>query len=107
MALIFVTALHDYEGRISDYTYELIGEISTRSGNTMNASAWFNYWSFDVMGDFAFGKSFKMLKTGRNHFAIDWLESSMYLLGIFSPVPWFVHPQPIIPLFRSNGGPET
>ena len=24
----------------------------------MNASAWFNYFSFDVMGDFAFGKSF-------------------------------------------------
>ena len=107
MALTSVTALRDYEGRISDYTHELIEEISTRSGNTMNASAWFNYWSFDVMGDFAFGKSFNMLKTGRNHFAIDWLESSMYLLGVFSPVPWFVLPQPLIPLFRPNGSPKN
>ena len=54
----------------------------------MNATAWFNYWSFDVMGDFAFGKSFNMLKTGKHHFAIDWLEKSMFLLGLCSPIPW-------------------
>ena len=102
MKLTTITALRDYEGRISDYTHELIKEISTRSGNTMNASAWFNYWSFDVMGDFAFGKSFNMLKTGRNHFAIDWLESSMFLLGYFSPVPWVVPIGAIAPFVGSR-----
>lgn len=64
----------------------------------MNASAWFNYWSFDVMGDFTFGKSFNMLKTGKNHFAIDWLESSMFLLGLFSPIPWAVPVGAIAPV---------
>lgn len=68
----------------------------------MNASAWFNYWSFDVMGDFAFGKSFNMLKTGRNHFAIDWLESSMFLLGYFSAVPWVVPVGAIAPFVGSR-----
>lgn len=85
-----IPALRDYEGRVTGYTHELIDKISTFSGNSMNASAWFNYWSFDVMGDFAFGKSFNMLKTGKNHFAIDCLERSMLLLGIASPIPWAV-----------------
>lgn len=90
LVLTSILALRDYEGRVTGYTHELIEKISSFSGNTMNASAWFNYWSFDVMGDFAFGKSFNMLKTGKNHFAIDWLESSMILLGLFSPIPWAV-----------------
>ena len=67
----------------------------------MNASAWFNYWSFDVMGDLAFGKSFNMLKTGKNHFAIDWLERSMLLLGFFSPIAWVVPVGAIAPFVGS------
>ena len=54
------------------------------------------------MGDFAFGKSFNMLKTGRNHFAIDWLESSMFLLGYFSAVPWVVPVGAIAPFVGSR-----
>lgn len=77
-------------------------QVSTFSGNAMNASAWFNYWSFDVMGDFAFGKSFNMLKTGKNHFAIDWLESSMILLGLFSPIAWVIPVGAIAPFVGST-----
>ena len=53
----------DYEGRVSGYALELIEQLSAFSGNTMNVSAWFNYWSFDAMGDLNFEKSFNMLKT--------------------------------------------
>ena len=77
-------------------------QISTFSGSTMNASAWFNYWSFDVMGDFAFGKSFNMLRNGKNHYAIDWLETSMILLGLFSPIPWIVPVGAIAPVVGST-----
>ena len=63
----------------------------------MNASAWFNYWSFDVMGDLTFGKSFNMLKTGRNHFAIDWCGTSLVLLGYASPIPWAAPVGAILP----------
>lgn len=77
-------------------------QISTFSGSEMNASAWFNYWSFDVMGDFAFGKSFNMLRNGRNHYAIDWLESSMILLGLFSPIAWLIPVGAIAPVVGST-----
>ena len=95
-------ALRGYEGRVTDYTYELMGKISTSSGNPMNLSAWFNYWSFDVMGDFAFGKSFNMLKTGKNHYAIDWLERSMLLLGLCSPIPWAMPVGAIAPVVGTS-----
>ena len=75
-----------------------MGKLSEFSGNPLNASAWFNYYSFDVMGDFAFGKSFDMLKTGKMHFAIDWLEKSMFLLGRFSPIAWAIPVGAIAPI---------
>ena len=96
--LILDAALRDYEARVTGYTYELMGRISQFSGNSMNASEWFNYYSFDVMGDLAFGKSFNMLKTGQLHFAIDWLERSMYLLGQFSSISWAIPVGAIAPV---------
>ena len=51
--------------KVIDYTHELMEKIPTFAGKPMNLSAWFNYWSFDVMGDFAFGKNFNMIKTGK------------------------------------------
>jgi tryprostatin B 6-hydroxylase len=54
------------------------------------------------MGDFAFGKSFNMLKTSRKHFAIAWLESSTILLGLCSPISWAIPIGAISPLIGSN-----
>ncbi|KAL6719954.1 hypothetical protein ACLMJK_001875 [Lecanora helva] len=95
-------ALRDYEGRVTNYSFELIGKVAELSGRPINASAWFNYFSFDVMGDFAFGKSFDMLKSGKTHFAIEWLESSMLLLGACSPLAWAIPVGAITPILGST-----
>jgi hypothetical protein len=36
-------------------------------GKPMNVTKWFKFYSFDVMGDLAFGKSYKMLESGQKH----------------------------------------
>jgi hypothetical protein len=36
-------------------------------GKPMNMAKWFNFYSFDATGDLAFGKSYKMLKSGVEH----------------------------------------
>jgi tryprostatin B 6-hydroxylase len=59
-----VLALREYEGRVRGFTDQLISQLNEHSGESMNASRWFNYFSFDMMGEMAFGKSFDMLKTG-------------------------------------------
>lgn len=81
-------ALRQYEDRILRYSKSLAQQISNLSGKTINASEWFHYYSFDVMGDIAFGKSFDMIETGKSHFALDLLSEGMKPFGVLSPVPW-------------------
>lgn len=65
-------------------------QISAHAGKSMVASTWFNYYSFDIMGDLAFGKSFDMLKSGKTHFAMELLQQGMLPLGILGPIPWAI-----------------
>jgi cytochrome P450 family 628 len=46
------------------YSDELMDQLKAFSGKPFNASLWLNFYSFDVMGDLAFGQSFDMLRSG-------------------------------------------
>ncbi|KIW13029.1 hypothetical protein PV08_08216 [Exophiala spinifera] len=81
-------ALRQYEDRILRYSKELLRQISSRSGQTLNASKFFHFYSFDVMGDIAFGKSFGMLETGKSNDALNLLAEGMKPLGVLTPAPW-------------------
>ncbi|KAL5332489.1 cytochrome P450 [Aspergillus crustosus] len=58
-------------------------------GKPLNISKWFNFWSFDVMGDLAFGQSFNMLQSAKSHWATDLLSSSQEGAAFKFPA-WFV-----------------
>ncbi|KAI9645797.1 hypothetical protein NHQ30_005231 [Ciborinia camelliae] len=81
-------ALRNYEGRVTSYADELISKLDASRGKPVNATLWFNYYAFDVIGDLGFGKSFDMLKTGETHHALKLLHKSMEPLGILTPIPW-------------------
>ncbi|KAL8822793.1 MAG: hypothetical protein Q9191_006478 [Dirinaria sp. TL-2023a] len=83
-------ALRDYESRITKYTEQLVSGIRQRVGQVVNASDWFLYYGFDVMGDLAFGQSFEMLVHGQEHHVIKMLHSGMLPLGMLSPVVWTI-----------------
>jgi cytochrome P450 len=51
-------------------------------------STWFNLYSFDVMGDLAFGKSYNMLESGEKHWSLKLLGEGMDPLGFNFPI-WF------------------
>ena len=53
----------------------------------MDMSKWFNLYSFDVMGDLGFGKSFHMLESGELHWSIKLLNEGMDPMGLCLP-PW-------------------
>jgi len=63
-SLTRISALREYEHRVTGFTDGLISQLNAHAGESLNASRWMNYYSFDMMGDMAFGKSFDMLKTG-------------------------------------------
>ncbi|KAF5024608.1 hypothetical protein F66182_3371 [Fusarium sp. NRRL 66182] len=81
-------ALRDYEPRVTEYTSQLLDRLSELQGRAVNASDWFNFYSFDVMGDLAFGKSFNMLRGGVKHYFMNALHESMTLNGYLSHIPW-------------------
>lgn len=87
-------ALRDYEQRVSRYSAQLLSVIAENIGQPTDMARWFNYYSFDVIGDLTFGKSFDMLITGKDAYMLKSLHSDMQTI-----VP-FVHSIWILPLFK-------
>ena len=51
-------ALREYEPKVKAHNLELFEQIRQREGQKMEMSTWFNLYSFDVMGQLAFGKDY-------------------------------------------------
>lgn len=81
-------ALKSYENRVEKYTQQLLQEIDKRQSTPINVTDWFNFYSFDVMADLAFGRSFNMLLTGQAHFVLDILRQGQKMIGVLSYQPW-------------------
>ena len=62
--------------------------IASHVGEPISANDIFYWFTFDIMGDLAYGKSFGMLSEHKWHYAIAWMNEFMGLLGPISPVPW-------------------
>jgi hypothetical protein len=71
-------------------TGQLIAQLRTRIGTPFDISAWNNYYSFDVMGDVGFGRSWGMMESGKLHAAIQELHAAMAPIGFFQHVPWLL-----------------
>ncbi len=89
-------ALRGYEERIKKYRNKLLTQIEAFDGQPVNVSKWFNLYSFDVMGDLAFGTSFKMLEASEEHWAIKLLNEGLAPLAWLFPV-WFFRVMTSIP----------
>ena len=109
-------ALQGYEVRIQRYNQELIQQFDSFSGmcltrtqsydndshtlgQPIDMSEWFNRWSFDVMGDLAFGKSFSMVQSASTHWAIKLLNDSQDGAGLALP-DWAARFMLTIPIIR-------
>ncbi|KAF5663557.1 cytochrome P450 monooxygenase [Fusarium denticulatum] len=95
-------ALRDYEPRVTKYTTQLLDRLNEMQGTTINASDWLNFYSFDVMGDLAFGKSFNMLRDGVNHYFLSSLHGSMKMVGALAHISWVIPILKLIPAVNSE-----
>jgi hypothetical protein len=50
---------------VTGHADELVKQLKARSGEVVDCSLWMNFYSFDTMGDIAFGRTFDMLTTGK------------------------------------------
>ncbi|KAK9771404.1 hypothetical protein SCAR479_11883 [Seiridium cardinale] len=88
-------ALREYEPRVQKYTDQLIEQLDKQKGKSLDTTAWFNFYSFDVMGDLAWGKSLNMLRDGTVHYFMKALHADMTNVGLFSHLVW------LFPLFKA------
>ncbi|TEA14072.1 Cytochrome P450 monooxygenase FCK2 [Colletotrichum sidae] len=92
----FASKGRDYEYRVANYTDQLLSQIESHKNKPFNIADWFNFYSFDVMGDLAFGKTFGMLKQGIKHYFMASLHRDMQAIGSFSHMLW------LFPIFKNT-----
>ncbi|KAL2783866.1 benzoate 4-monooxygenase cytochrome P450 [Aspergillus keveii] len=88
-------ALREYSPRVRQHAIRLheVIEQSINNSQPLDVTQWFNYYSFDVMGDLAFGKSFNMLAGGGDHYFVSMIHENMRYVGHLGPLVW------LFPLF--------
>ncbi|KAH7239791.1 cytochrome P450 [Fusarium solani] len=91
-------ALRDYETRVVQYAELLLHQLEKMEGQPFNAKLWIHYYTFDIMGDLAFGQSFGMLRDGLKHYYMKLGDENMSLIGAFSRLIW------LFPLFKATPG---
>lgn len=77
--------------------------IAQNVGQEITINQYFYWFSFDVMGHFAFSKSFGMLESQKWHYSVQMLRAGLALVGPFTPVPWLVRIAFDIPILPSHG----
>jgi hypothetical protein len=95
-------ALRTYRSRIESNIASLVQQIERHCARDgiMNASRWFNYLSFDIMGDVGFAQSFGMLNSGQKPDVLKKLEDGQKGLGVFGVAPWLFMMLTRIPMIR-------
>ncbi|MCJ1457542.1 hypothetical protein MMC28_007910 [Mycoblastus sanguinarius] len=99
-----MAALQPYEDQVIEHARQLERAIAQNVGQPINVNQYFQWFSFDVMGQFAFSRSFNMLKDKKEHHAVKMLRAGLGLVGPFTPVPWLVRIAfdiPVLPIVRN------
>jgi len=73
-------ALRQQEPLITQYVDLLMQRLRERSGEIADLTAWFNYTTFDLMGDLAFGEPFNCLKDSTCHPWISLIFSNLKMI---------------------------
>lgn len=94
--------LREYEPRINRHTAFLMQQLEAREGEPLRWSDWVNFYSFDVMGDIGFSRSFGMLEKGKEDELIKKLHASMAPLGLFRDISWFTNLMLRMPILQKD-----
>jgi cytochrome P450 len=82
-------ALREYEPRLNRHALALMTQLKEQAKKPyVRVTDWFNFYSFDVMGDIGFSRSFGMVEKGEEDPMIKLLHASMQPLAIFSHLTW-------------------
>lgn len=88
-----VKALVHHEAKALKHIDELERQLrrKAKDASVVNATDLFLWLTFDIMGDFTFSNSFKMLEKQQYHHIIVKTKNARMLLGPLAPTPWLLH----------------
>ncbi|PYH73327.1 cytochrome P450 [Aspergillus vadensis CBS 113365] len=78
--------LRGYEHRVRKYREQLVDQLMKREGQPVNVTKWFDLYTYDVMGDLAFGEGFGCLEQGEYHWATQIMMETMDFVGSSLPM---------------------
>jgi cytochrome P450 len=82
-------ALREYEPRLNRHALALMTKLKEAATKpTVRITDWVNFYSFDVMGDIGFSRSFGMVEKGEEADVIKLLHASMSPLSVFGHINW-------------------
>ena len=83
-----VKAINGYHPRVVAHLDAFERKLADQQNQAINMTDWFNFLSFDIMGDVSFGTEFNLVETGKIHFAIKMIRAGAIPVGLMTPVPW-------------------
>ncbi|KAK8039908.1 benzoate 4-monooxygenase cytochrome P450 [Apiospora rasikravindrae] len=81
----------DIRPRIKSHADLLVQRLREQSGRPVNATQWSMFFSFDMIGDVGYGKSFDQLVTLEEHPAVKPIHGNMAEMAVLGLVPWLLH----------------
>ncbi|KAK7538241.1 putative cytochrome P450 [Phyllosticta citribraziliensis] len=84
-------ALASYDDRVQQTTGELIDQLARHQGKPVDATQWFSYFAYDIMGRVGYSRDFGQLLDGAEHDAVEGLRKSQAIFGTLKPVPWVLN----------------
>ncbi|KAJ7161485.1 cytochrome P450, partial [Mycena crocata] len=84
-------SLTEYETILAKRVTQLVDRLDGLSGRPVDIAEWFSYFTFDFMGDMAFGGGFEMLRDGGDREGL-WtiVEKGAKSIAVVSHIPWLV-----------------
>ncbi|KAI5864893.1 cytochrome P450 [Durotheca rogersii] len=86
-----IKALKQHEPTILKHALLVRDAIEERLNQSINATEWFEYYGFDVMGAVQYSKSFGMLEARHGHWVLDVFKAGTIILGYMTATPWLIH----------------
>ncbi|KAI9743076.1 MAG: hypothetical protein M1818_003371 [Claussenomyces sp. TS43310] len=81
-------AIRGYEPHVLGVVDQLIAELKRHGEKTIDIGLYFSFFTFDIMGVLGFGKSFDMLKNGKEHDYMTIVQGFAKFGALISTIPW-------------------
>ncbi|KAH9987073.1 cytochrome P450 [Xylariaceae sp. FL0662B] len=87
------SAIEHHEAKALKWIGELDRQLEKKAkdGTVVDVTDFFLWFTFDIMGDFTFSKSFGMLESQQWHNIIVKTQNARTLLGPLAATPWLLH----------------